>query len=66
MSWTARLVDAEGVTWDELEVECFYPQLRVPLPIKRPMQPGESFATATFTYERTDGGGVRIYRLAVH
>lgn len=62
----ARLVDAEGVTWDELEVECYYPTLRVPLPLRRPMKPEESFATALFDYERTDGGGTRIYRLAVH
>lgn len=72
MTVHCRLVDAEGVTWDEFDTECYLVNLRVPLPPRnrhmesRPTPGDHLLPTATFNYERTDGGGTRIYRLAVH
>lgn len=68
MTVHCRLVDSEGVTWDEFDTECYHPYLRVPIPPRRtPVEYSggmpEPLPTVEFHYERTDGGGVRIYRL---
>lgn len=69
MSYIARMVDSEGVTWAEFAIECPYPVLRMPVPprfyakLEDPDYSDVGIRTADFQLERRDGGGTLIYRL---
>lgn len=70
----ARLVDAEGVTWDEFAIETRTHIIRVPIGPRlqaRFFPEGEnpnsiSYRVAEFEFDRRDGGGIAIYRLRSH
>lgn len=64
------MVDSEGVTWAEMEIEC--PYLVLKIPIQPRLHAGQdrakelSVRTAEFQLEHRAGDGTLIYRLVDH